>query len=89
MLAHTQPNPNKPQHTVFNVDKTNVIGTVDEAWVNKGDGILQANGNVLYDVDMGRIIGTNGENTLRIISKGYSNNIITAFPKGKLPVYFK
>ncbi len=83
VLAHTQPNPNKPQHTVFNVDKTNVIGTVDEAWVNKGDGILQANGNVLYDVDMGRIIGTNGENTLRIISKGYSNNIITAFPKGK------
>lgn len=48
-----------------------------------GQGILQSNGNVLYDINMGKIIGTNGEDTIRIITKGYSNNIIIAFPLGK------
>lgn len=83
MLQHTVPNDSKPLHTVYNVDKSEVIGLIDEAWVNKGQGILQSNGNVLYDINMGKIIGTNGEDTIRIITKGYSNNIITAFPLGK------
>ena len=65
------------------VRPTEEIGLIDEAWVNKGQGILQSNGNVLYDINMGKIIGTNGEDTIRIITKGYSNNIITAFPLGK------
>jgi hypothetical protein len=80
VLEHTKPNPNKPLHTVFGVDKSNVIGLVDEAWVQKGTGILQGNGNVLYDIPMGKTIGTNGESIMRIITKGYSNEIITAFP---------
>ncbi len=46
-------------------------------------GILQTNGNVIYDINMGRTIGTNGEDTIRIITKEYSNNIVTAFPRGK------
>lgn len=83
VLQHTVPNDSKPLHTVYNVDKSEVIGLIDEAWVNKGQGILQSNGNVLYDINMGKIIGTNGEDTIRIITKGYSNNIITAFPLGK------
>ena len=28
VLEHTKPNPNKPVHTVFNVDKSNVIGLI-------------------------------------------------------------
>lgn len=36
ILAHTKPNPNKANHTVFNVDKTKVLGVVDEAWARKG-----------------------------------------------------
>ncbi len=83
VLQHTVPNASKPLHTVYNVDKSEVIGLIDEAWVNKGQGILQSNGNALYDINMGKIIGTNGEDTIRIITKGYSNNIITAFPLGK------
>ncbi|MDD6826759.1 MAG: hypothetical protein PUE12_11755 [Oscillospiraceae bacterium] len=38
---------------------------------------------LLYEINMGRIIGTNGEDTLIIITKGSSNEIVTAYPKGK------
>ena len=62
--------------------KSEVIGLIDEAWVNKRQGILQSNGNVLYDINIWKIIGTNGEDTIRIITKGYSNNIIFSFGKG-------
>lgn len=81
VLEHTTPNPNKPTRTVFNVDKAEVIGLIDEAWINKGSGTLQGNGNVCYEVDMGRIIGTNNEDTIIIITKGYTSEIITAYPK--------
>lgn len=81
ILQHTQLNPYKPIHTVFNVDRCNVIGLVDEAWINRGNGILQSNGNVYYDIDLGRTVGINGETTIRIITRGYSDNIITAYPK--------
>ena len=83
MLQHTVPNDSKPLHTLYNVDKSEVIGLIDEAWVNKGQGILQSNGKVLYDINMGKTIGTNGEDTIRIITNGYSNNIITSFPLRK------
>ncbi len=35
VIDHTHPNPSKPKHTVFNVDESNVIGLVDEAWGKK------------------------------------------------------
>ena len=81
ILQHTQPNPAKPVHTVFNVDKSVIVGLIDEAWINRGTGMLQSNGNICYDINMGRAIGTNGETTIRIITQGYTNNIITAYPK--------
>lgn len=52
VLKHTIPDNSKPLHTVFNVDKSKVIGLIDEAWVKRGQGILQSNGNVLYDINM-------------------------------------
>ncbi len=82
VVKHTIPDPSKPLHTVFNVDKSNVIGLDDEAWRRRGTGIIQGNGNVFYDIDMGRTIGTNNESVIRIITRGYSNELITAFPKG-------
>ncbi len=36
---------------------------------------------VSVNSDMGRIIGTNNESVIRIITRGYSNEIVTAFPK--------
>ncbi|MCG7879256.1 MAG: hypothetical protein N0C90_23420, partial [Candidatus Thiodiazotropha endolucinida] len=41
VLAHTVPNPNKPLHSVFNVDRKEVLGLVDEAWRSRdGPGTL-------------------------------------------------
>ena len=47
--------------------------------------LLTKNGpeQLLYEINMGRIIGTNGEDTLIIITKESSNEIVTAYPKGK------
>lgn len=80
VLEHTKANPNKPVHTVFNVDKSNVIGLVDEAWTKKGVGSLAGNGYVTYNIDMGKVIGTNGESSIRIVTTGYTNKIISAYP---------
>ena len=82
VLQHTVPNVQKAKHTVFNVDKSDVFDLIDEAWTSRGSGVLQANGNVCYDVDMGRVIGTDGETVIRIITDGFSNQIVTAFPRG-------
>lgn len=81
ILEHLKPNPAKPTHTLFNVDKSELIGLIDEAWVIKGTGTLQPNGNAIFEVDMGRVIGTNGEDTIIIITKGFTNEIVTAYPK--------
>ena len=83
ILEHMKPNPLKPTHTVFSVSKDEIISLIDEGWTKKGNGILQGNGNKIYEINMGRIIGTNGEDTLIIITKGSSNEIVTAYPKGK------
>lgn len=83
ILEHMKPNPLKPTHTVFSVSKDEIISLIDEGWTKKGNGILQGNGNKIYEINMGRIIGTNGEDTLIIITKGSSNEIVTAYPKEK------
>ena len=80
ILEHLKPDASKPQHTVFDVDRSQLIGLIDEAWINKGAGTMQANGNVYYEVDMGHVIGTNGETIIKIVTKGFTNEIITAYP---------
>jgi len=78
ILAHTKPNPNKANHTVFNVDKTKVLGVVDEAWARKGQPLPNDPG--AYIVPMGRVIGTNGETAVRLVVKPGTNEVITAYP---------
>ena len=79
VLQHTKPNPVKQKHTVFNVDKSELIGLIDEAWVNKKTPLLNDPGT--YLIDMGRIIGTNGENYIRLIVIPGTNKIISAYPQ--------
>ncbi len=82
IIDHTIPNPSKPVHSVFNVDKSKVIGLVDEAWTRKvGPGTLQPNGNRVWIVDMGKEVGTAGQKSIQIVVRNGTNNLITAFPK--------
>lgn len=82
VLEHTVPNPAKPVHSVFDVGRSEVLGVVDEAWtLRQGPGILQKNGNRLWDVDMGRVVGTSGQTSVRVIVQDGTTQIITAFPR--------
>ena len=78
VLDHTVPNPSKTTHSVFNVDRKEVLGLVDEAWLAKGNPLLNDPGT--YIVPMGRTVGTAGESNVKIIVRPGTNKIITAFP---------
>jgi len=82
VLEHAVPDPSKPLHSVFNVGKNDVLPLVDEAWSMKNGvtPVLQGNGNAVYNIPMGKIIGTNGEGTMRIVVEGGTSKIVTAFP---------
>ena len=82
VLDHLVPNPNKATHSIFNVDRTKLIGLLDDAWTKKvGPGVLQPNGNRVWTVDMGRVIGTSGERHIQLVIRDGTTNVITAFPK--------
>jgi hypothetical protein len=73
--------PAKPLHTLFNVDRTQLVGLIDEAWAaRQGAGVLQANGNRVFDVAMGRAVGAGGETTIRIVVRDGTTKVITAYP---------
>jgi hypothetical protein len=81
VLEHAIPDPSKAVHSVFNVERREVLGLVDEAWnARQGAGVLQNNGNRIWVVDMGRPVGTAGESNLRIIVRDGTNRVITAYP---------
>lgn len=78
VLAHATPNPNKANHTVFS--DPDVLGTVDEAWSRRGTPVPGDPG--AYVVDMGRVVGTAGETSIRVVVEAGSNppRIVTAYP---------
>ena len=79
VLEHTKPNSIRPVHTVFNVDKSNVIELIDEAWNKKGNPLPNDPG--VYLVNMGKVVGTNGETNIRIVVRPNTNEIISAYPQ--------
>ncbi|WVK92790.1 hypothetical protein SA496_24250 [Pseudomonas sp. JS3066] len=78
VLDHAAPNPNKTTHSVFNVDRKEVLGLIDQAWLKKGGSVSGDPG--AYIVPMGRAIGTAGETSIKIILRPGTNKIITAYP---------
>lgn len=82
VMDHTVANASKPVHSVFSAPRNQVIGLVDEAWAARsGAGTLQANGNRVWTVDMGRQVGTGGQTSVQIVVRDGTTEIITAFPK--------
>ena len=51
---------------------------MDEAWSVKGSPLVNDPG--AYVVNMNKIIGTNGETSIKIIVRPGTNQIITAYP---------
>jgi hypothetical protein len=90
LLEHARPNPAKPTHTVFQTEaqtlpelSSQITSVVDDAWVARGTP-TPAN-NPAYDqyvVDMGRVVGTNGETSVTIIARRGTSEIVTAYPTG-------
>lgn len=82
VLAHATPDPSKPRHSVFNVAEDNILDLVDDAWRSRSSvtPIIQPNGNAVYNIPMGNVVGTQGETKIRIVVKNGTSEIITAFP---------
>jgi hypothetical protein len=83
IMAHTQPDDSKPKHSMFIATaREDVLALLDEAWKKRGPPERQggARGRDVYDVPMGRVIGTNGEQRLRMVVEKDSAVIVTAYP---------
>jgi hypothetical protein len=80
--SHLVPDTSKKQHTVFSVTKQELPRLIDEAWTRRSDPKEGNTKNLVYEVDMGRPIGTDGETAIVIIVRPDRKSIVTAFPKG-------
>ncbi len=78
VLEHAEPNPAKTTHSVFSMDRKEILGAVDEAWLKKGSPIEGDPG--AYVVPMGRTVGTSGETSIKIIVRPGTSQVITAYP---------
>lgn len=78
VLEHAEPNPAKTTHSVFSMDRNEILGAIDEAWLKKGSPVVGDPG--AYVVPMGRAIGTSGETSIKIIVRPGTNQVITAYP---------
>lgn len=78
VLDHTVPNPAKPTHTLFSVDRNEVLGLIDEAWLKRGAPL--PSDAAAYVIPMGRVVGKGGETNLKIIVKPNTTKVITAYP---------
>ena len=78
VLEHASPNSSKPNHTVFNVPRNQILSLVDQAWAKRGNPLPSDPG--VYIIPMGKVVGTRGETSIRIIVKPGTNQVITAYP---------
>jgi len=82
VAGHLTVDNKKKVQSIFAVPPDKLLKILDEAWLKKvGPGKVQKNGNIRFDIPMGRRIGANGETSIRIIiKKGTANEIVTVFP---------
>ncbi|WP_328392390.1 polymorphic toxin-type HINT domain-containing protein [Streptomyces sp. NBC_00390] len=71
--------PSKPLHTQFNSYGRELLRTVDEAWMLRGKP-HNVSGTDEYIIPMGRPIGTQGQESVKIIVEEGSSRILTAHP---------
>jgi RHS repeat-associated protein len=79
VLEHTVANPSKPVHSVFNVPRTKVLALVDEAWGSAARVPVPKDPGA-FVTPLGRVVGTSGENAVKIIVRPGTSEVITAYP---------
>lgn len=67
-------------HTVFAGTRSDVLPTIDDAWTRRGRPVSTDQASTVYEVPMGRAVGTNGEQRVRIIVKRGTNEVRSAYP---------
>lgn len=81
VLDHAVPNPQKKLHSVFSVPRSQILPLIDDAWKMKGQPVTSIpNGRTVYEINMEKLIGTNGETHIRIVVETGTTKVITAFP---------
>ena len=78
VFDHMRPNPTKEIHSIFSVPKNKLVELLDEAWSMRQNPLPK--NPKAYDINMKRVIGTNGENGIRIVVEAGTSNVITAYP---------
>ena len=78
MLAHTKPDPKKPIHSVFNVDKGKILDLVDQAWSKRKKEVPGEPG--AFIISMKKAVGTNGERRIKIVVEPGTDKVVTAYP---------
>ncbi|HEY8607193.1 MAG TPA: RHS repeat-associated core domain-containing protein [Noviherbaspirillum sp.] len=75
----------KAAHSVFDVPPSRLLALMDEAWQKRGSGKKSGQlGRAVYEVDLGRPIGTRGETTVRIVIKeNTASDVVSAYPIAK------
>ncbi|WP_079125462.1 RHS repeat-associated core domain-containing protein [Streptomyces lushanensis] len=81
VLAHSVRNPSRATHTVFIEKSPNkVLDLVDEAWTRRSQAIRDPHDKFQFTIPMGRVIGTNGEDYIRMAVDPATNRILSAYP---------
>lgn len=83
VMQHTQENPAKANHGVFDTGSKGVLETVDEAWRRRATAVSvnEQGARTTYIIPMENQVGFNsGENYISITVE-HGNEVITAFPR--------
>jgi len=67
-------------HSVFLGSRSDVLPTLDAGWARRGAPTKVGPTRTTYDIDMGRSVGTLGEQRVRIVVKNGTSEIITGHP---------
>ncbi|MFF9280469.1 hypothetical protein [Streptomyces griseosporeus] len=79
VMEHARPDPTKPTHSVYsNPDQGSILALIDEGWLKRGAHV--PGDPAAFVVDMGRAIGTLGEQKLRIVVVPGTTRVVTAYP---------
>lgn len=66
-------------YNMYSVTKSEITAIIDEAW-NSDNKVEDLNNAGTYYIDMNRVIGSNGETTMKIIVKRGTNEVVDCYP---------